>query len=158
MTQTLTALPLTAEAIAPYAILLAASDRKAAVFAPVLEVGDVPGHHAFTILCPDPVAETAMTVTALERHAHSTQSFVPIKAGRWLVLVAPTAADGSPDLTGARAFIAGSEDAICIGRGVWHAGLTVLDRPAEFAMLMWKADAGDDGILHQLDTALTVRL
>lgn len=158
MTQTLSALRLTADAIAPYVTILAALDRKATVFASVLEVGDVPGHHAFTILCPNPVAETAITVTALERHAHTTQSFLPIKAGRWLVLVAPTAADGSPDMPGARAFVAGPEDAICIGRNVWHAGLTVLDQPAEFGMLMWKADAGDDGVLHELKAPLTIVL
>lgn len=158
MTQTLTAQKLTAEAIAPYVSILAATDRKASVFPAVLDVGDVPGQHAFTILCPNPVAEGAISVTALERHAHSTQSFLPIKAGRWLVLVAPTAADGSPDLAGAKAFVAGPEDAICIGRNVWHAGLTVLDQPAEFGMIMWKADAGDDGVLHQLDTPLQVIL
>ena len=158
MTQILTAQKLTAEAIAPYVTILSAPDRKATVVAPVLEVGDVPGHHAFTILCPNPVADGAVSITALERHAHSTQSFLPIKAGRWLVLVAPTAADGSPDMSGARAFVAGPEDAICIGRNVWHAGLTVLDQPAEFGMLMWKADAGDDGVLHQLQVPLTIML
>lgn len=158
MTQILTAQKLTAEAIAPYVTILSAPDRKATVVASVLEVGDVPGHHAFTILCPNPVADGAVSITALERHAHSTQSFLPIKAGRWLVLVAPTAADGSPDMSGARAFVAGPEDAICIGRNVWHAGLTVLDQPAEFGMLMWKADAGDDGVLHQLQAPLTIML
>ncbi len=158
MTQMLTAQKLSAQAIAPYVTILSAPDRKATVVAPVLEVGDVPGHHAFTILCPNPVADGAVSITALERHAHSTQSFLPIKAGRWLVLVAPTAADGSPDMSGARAFVAGPEDAICIGRNVWHAGLTVLDQPAEFGMLMWKAAAGDDGVLHQLQAPLTIML
>ncbi len=158
MTQTLKAQKLTAQAIAPYVTILSAPDRKATVVEPVLEIGDVPGHHAFTILCPNPVSEGAISITALERHAHSTQSFLPIKSGRWLVLVAPTASDGSPDLSGAKAFVAGPEDAICIGRNVWHAGLTVLDKPAEFGMLMWKADAGDDGVLHQLDAPLTITL
>jgi len=138
VTRNLTAQTLTADAIAPYATVLAATERKAEIFAPVLEVGDVPGHHAFIILCPDPVAEGSVNITALERHTHSTQSFLPIRAGRWLVLVAPTSADGSPDLSGARAFVADSEQAICIGRNVWHAGLTVFDKPAEFGMIMSK--------------------
>jgi ureidoglycolate lyase len=55
-----------------------------------------------------------------------------------------------PDAANARAFVAGPADAICIGRNVWHAGLTVLDRPAEFGMMMWRADAGDDGIVADL--------
>ncbi|MDO8361193.1 MAG: ureidoglycolate lyase, partial [Devosia sp.] len=71
-------------------------------------------------------------------------------AGRWVVVVAPTLADGSPDVATVRAVVAGPEDAICIGRNVWHAGLTVLDRPAEFGMMMWRADAGDDGIVFDL--------
>jgi ureidoglycolate lyase len=158
MTRHLTARTLTADAIAPYATVLAASDRRATVFAPVLEVGDVPGHHAITLLCPDPVAEGSVRLSALERHPHSTQSFLPIRAGRWLILVAPTLADGSPDLPGARAFVAGPEQAICIGRNVWHAALTVFDRPAEFGMIMWKSDDGEDGVLFPLDVSLTVAI
>ncbi|WP_052726191.1 ureidoglycolate lyase [Devosia epidermidihirudinis] len=158
MNYVLKAAPLTAAALAPYATVLRAPERKAVVLPEVLEKGDVPGHHAFTILCPNPVDASVISVSALERHAHSTQSFLPITAGRWLVLVAPTAADGSPNLSGAKAFVAGPEDAICIGRNVWHAGLTVFDQPAEFGMVMWKADAGDDGILHQLDTPIAVTI
>jgi len=97
-----------------------------------------------------------VTIAALERHPHSTQSFVPIKVGRWIVLAAPTLADGSPDIANMRAVVAGPEDAICIGRNVWHAGLTVLDRPAEVGMMMWKADAGGDGILYELKTPITL--
>ncbi len=99
-----------------------------------------------------------MTIGALERHPHSTQSFVPISVGRWIVLVAPTLSDGSPDAANARAFVAGPEDAICIGRNVWHAGLTVLDRPAEVAMMMWRRDAGDDGIVHELATPIVLNV
>ena len=62
----------------------------------------------------------------------------------------PTLADGTPDTAEVTAVVAGPEDAICIGRNVWHAGLTVLDRPAEFGMIMWRADNGDDGILYEL--------
>ena len=102
------------------------------------------------------MAAGSVSITALERHAHSTQSLLPIRAGRWLILVAPTSADGSPDLSGARAFVAGPEQAICIGRNVWHAGLTVFDKPAEFGMIMWKAEGGDDGVLYELEVPLTV--
>ena len=62
--------------------------------------------------------------------------------------------DGLPDMANVRAFLAGPNDAICIHQDVWHAGLTVLDGPAEFAMMMWRATAGDDGIVHTLDTPL----
>jgi ureidoglycolate lyase len=136
--------------------VLRAKDGKFTEFPAVLEPGDVPGHHAFAILCPQPVAGSTVTIAALERHPHSTQSFVPIRVGRWIVLAAPTLPDGNPDVANIRAVVAGPEDAICIGRDVWHAGLTVLDRPAEIAMMMWKADAGDDGILYELKTPITL--
>ena len=148
--------PLSAEALAPYVTVLRAKDGKFTEVPAVLEPGDVPGRHAFAILCPQPVAGTIVTITALERHPHSTQSFVPIRVGRWIVLAAATLPDGSPDIASVRAVVAGPEDAICIGRNVWHAGLTVLDGPAEVSMMMWKADAGDDGILYELKTPITL--
>src|SRR3569623_3076945 len=124
----------------------------------VREVGTPPGHHGVAILCPQPVAGGTVTIAALERHPHSTQSFVPSKVGRWIVLAAPTLPDGNPDVANFRAFVAGPEDAICIGRNVWHAGLTVLDRPAEVAMMMWRRAAGDDGVVHELKTAITLNV
>lgn len=157
MTLTLKAQPLDAAALAPYAIVLRSPDGKAQAVPEVLAKGDVPGAHAFTILCPNPVAAPA-SVAALERHPHSTQSFLPITAGRWLILVAPKTASGAPDLAGALAFIAGPEDAICMGQDVWHAGLTVFDKPAQFGMVMWKAENGEDGVLFQLPEAVTVEV
>jgi ureidoglycolate lyase len=142
--------PLTPEAVAPFVTVLRARDGKSTDVPEVLATGDVPGHHAFAILCPQPVDPDNVTITALERHPHSTQTFVPLKVGRWIVLVCPTLPDGAPDTAKARAFVAGPEDGICIARNVWHAGLTVLDRPAEVGMMMWRADAGDDGVLHEL--------
>jgi ureidoglycolate lyase len=142
--------PLTPEAAAPFVTVLRARDGKFTDVPEVVEKDNVPGRHAFAILCPQPAASERVSIAILERHPHSTQSFLPIAAGRWLVLVAPTLPDGSPDVAAARAFVAGPEDAICIGRNVWHAGLTVFDRPAEIGMIMWRADAGDDGVLHDL--------
>ncbi|RYE10705.1 MAG: hypothetical protein EOP22_03620 [Hyphomicrobiales bacterium] len=153
------ALPSFASAsLEPLATRLAARDGKYTDIPAVLEAGDTPGKHGFAILCPQPVAGSTVSIATLERHPHSTQSFVPIRAGRWLVVLAPTLPDGLPDMANARAYLAGPEDAICIGRNVWHAGLTVLDGPAEFAMMMWRADAGDDGIVHTLETPLTLSI
>lgn len=148
--------PLSAEALSPYVTVLRAKDGKFTEVPAVLEPGDVPGHHAFAILCPQPAASGRVTITMLERHPHSTQSFLPIRVGRWIVLAAPTLPDGNPDVANMRAMLAGPEDAICIGRNVWHAGLTVLDRPAEIGMVMWKADSGDDGVVCHLETPITL--
>ena len=150
--------PFASASLAPLATRLAARDGKYTDIPDVLAIGDTPGKHGFAILCPQPVTGSTVTITALERHPHSTQSFLPIRAGRWLVVLAPTLPDGAPDMANVRAFLAGPEDAICIGRNVWHAGLTVLDGPAEFAMMMWRADAGDDGIVHELATPLRLEV
>lgn len=149
---------LSSATLEPLATRLAARDGKYTDFPDVLATGDTPGRHGFAILCPQPVAGHTVTITTLERHPHSTQSFVPIRAGRWLVVLAPTLPDGSPDLANVKSFLAGPEDAICIGRNVWHAGLTVLEGPAEFAMMMWRADAGDDGVVHQLTAPITLAI
>ena len=150
--------PLATASLAPLATRLAAVDGKYTDFPQVLAVGDTPGRHGFAILCPQPVAGPTIAIAALERHPHSTQSFVPIRAGRWIVVLAPTLPDGLPDTANVRAFLAGPNDAICIHQNVWHAGLTVLDGPAEFAMMMWRATAGDDGIVHTLDTPLRLSI
>lgn len=150
--------PLASASLDPLAKRLAAMEGRYTDIPDVFAIGDTPGRHGFAILCPQPVAGPVVTITTLERHPHSTQSFIPIRAGRWLVVLAPTLPGGLPDMVAARAFLAGPTDAICIQRNVWHAGLTVLDGPAEFAMMMWRTDAGDDGIVHTLTTPLTLRI
>lgn len=82
-------------------------------------------------------------VKLMERHAFSSQSFVPMQAARWLVVVAPHAADGGPDIKRMQAFIAGPDEGIIFGADIWHHPLTVLDGPGSFAIGMWRA--GDDG-------------
>lgn len=150
--------PLTAEAVAPFATVIRGESGRLVTVPVVMELGDVPGHHAFAVLSPQPVPAGTVTIGALERHPHSTQTFIPIRVGRWLVVVMPTLADGTPDTANVKAVLAGPEDAICIGRNVWHAGLTVLDRAAEFGMIMWRADNGDDGILLELDVPIVLSI
>lgn len=150
--------PLTAEAIWPFATVLEAADRKATVFDAVFERSDLPGAFAFTILRADPVSAGRMDIKMLERHPHATQSFLPMKAGRWLVLVAPDAPDGSADLTLAKAFLAKPNQSVCIHRNVWHAPLTVFDQPSEFGMIMWKSAAGIDGVVQKLEPPIAIML
>jgi len=74
----------------------------------------------------------------LERHEFSSQSFVPLDVSRWLIVVAPHAREGGPDRTAARAFIATGAQGVTYRADIWHHGLTVLDRPARFAIFMWR--------------------
>lgn len=83
-------------------------------------------------------AERPLRATMLERHEFSSQTFVPIDVARWLVVVAPHAVGGGPDVSALRAFIATGRQGVTYKANTWHHGLTVLDRPGRFAVFMWR--------------------
>lgn len=86
-----------------------------------------------------------LTATRMERHRYSSQSFIPVDVGRYLVLVAPDSGTGGPDLALARAFAASGRQSVTYRAGVWHHPLTPLDRAGTFAILTFRAgDAGDE--------------
>jgi ureidoglycolate lyase len=80
----------------------------------------------------------------MERHEFSSQTFIPVDVGRWLIVVAPHAATGGPDMTAARAFVADGTVGVTYKANTWHHGLTTLDRPGRFAVFMWKAGTKDE--------------
>ena len=89
--------------------------------------------------------ERPLRADLLERHEFSSQTFVPVDVARWLIVVAPHAAGGGPDLAGVRAFVATGKQGITYKPNTWHHGLTVLDRPGRFAVFMWlDGSAGDE--------------
>ena len=102
-------------------------------------------------------AERPLRSDMLERHEFSSQSFVPLEVGRWLIVVAPHAASGGPDLAGARAFLADGRHGVTYRADTWHHGLTTLDRPGRFAVFMWRTGgAGDEEFVTV--SPFTVRL
>ena len=93
-------------------------------------------------------AALPLRVTHLERHPFSSQSFVAMDGARWLVIVCPHAAGGGPDTAAVRAFIAAPGQGVTYRRDTWHHSLTVLERPAAHAILMWcDGTSGDEEIL-----------
>ena len=78
----------------------------------------------------------------MERHAFSSQAFLPVDVARYVVMVAPDDADGGPDLAGARLFLVDGRTGINYRANVWHHPMTVLDRDAVFATVMFN-DGGD---------------
>src|SRR5438046_4391112 len=80
----------------------------------------------------------------MERHEFSSQSFLPLDVARWLVVVAPAGADGGPDPSRAVAFLAGPGQGVTYHAGTWHHPLTILDRPARFAVVMWRDGTSTD--------------
>lgn len=89
-----------------------------------------------------------LTSQTMERHEFSSQTFIPVEVGRWLIVVAPHAAPqggkAGPDMAAARAFIADGRQGVTYRANTWHHGLTTLDRPGSFAVFMWKAGTEDE--------------
>jgi ureidoglycolate lyase len=151
--------PLRAEAFAP--------------FGDVLEPPPEPGRHFFdeglanrrpgaapslAVVHVPPLTTLPLVATRMERHAFSSQSFLPLDVARWLVMVAPKAADGRPDTARARAFLAGPGQGVTYRLDTWHHPLTVLERPAGFAVLIWLEHSQTDEEFVTLDRPFTVDL
>ena len=81
----LIARPLTADAFAPYGEVLAAPDAPGRTYIDAA-LANRRSHAkpslSFTFKAPSALP---LNSTTMERHLHSSQSFVPMEAGRWLV-------------------------------------------------------------------------
>jgi len=91
-----------------------------------------------------PTPDRPLKSELMERHEFSSQTFVPVDVARWLIVVAPHAAAGGPDMANARAFIATGKQGVTYKPNTWHHGLTVLDKPGRFAVFMWRAGQKDE--------------
>jgi ureidoglycolate lyase len=98
-----------------------------------------------------------LRIGRLERHPLSSQLFIPMNAGRYLVVTVPSDIRGNPIPAEAAAFVATGSQAINYQPGVWHCPLVALDQPADFVMAMGKAlDPAIDCQFFDLPAALTV--
>lgn len=95
-------------------------------------------------------------VRLLERHPCSTQAFLPMICERFLVCVAPTRADGTPDVANLLAFLCGPGQGINYAADVWHHPILALDGPAEFAMLAWEDGSPQDCVEFPLSEGVLV--
>ena len=135
----LTPQPLTREAFAPFGDVIDVPQQAGRTYYEDA-LGNLRGEAkpslsmSFRVPTPDrPIRSELM-----ERHEFSSQTFVPVDVARWLIVVAPHAKAGGPDLTGVRAFIANGKQGVTYRANTWHHGLTVLDRPGRFAVFMWR--------------------
>ncbi len=134
--------PLTAEAFAPFGEVLAAPAAPGRIYIEAALANHRPGAApslSFTHKLPSALP---LVSTTMERHQFSSQSFIPMQAGRWLAIVAPHAEAGGPDMTRARAFLAQPDQGVTYAANTWHHPFTVIEQPARFAIVMWK-DGGD---------------
>src|SRR5262249_24043156 len=90
--------------------------------------------------------------------APSTQTFHPLDAARYLVVLAPNGSDGGRDMKFARGFLVPGDTGISYRADTWHHAHLVLDRLASFAVLMWRDGSADDIEMRQLDAPFLIRL
>jgi ureidoglycolate lyase len=137
--------PLTKEAFAPFGDLhdLATFGGR---FYYVDALGVLRGSAAacLSVALREPTPGRPFSSNVLDRHEFSSQTFIPVNAGRWLIIVAPHVPQGGPDIRKARAFIADGRVGLTYRANTWHHGLTTLDRAGSFAIFMWKAGTGDE--------------
>lgn len=137
--------PLTAAAFAPFGdVLEAPSEPGRRYFDRGLGNDRAHAKASLSLARVAPLSEQPLIARQMERHAHSSQSFVPLGAARWLVIVAPHGAGARPDVAAAQAFVVGPGQGITYRADVWHHPLTVLDAEAAFAILMWRDGSRDD--------------
>jgi ureidoglycolate lyase len=103
----------------------------------------------------EPVA-LPLTLAKMERHRFSSQTFLPLEAGRYLVCVAPHGRDGQPDPEALLAFIVPAGVGITYRANVWHHPMMALDRKASFAVVMWRD--GSEGDEEFVDLAQPLRV
>ncbi|KAJ7091204.1 allantoicase [Mycena epipterygia] len=106
----------------------------------------------------------------MERHPFTNQAFIPMGKGTgegladpgcaYLVVVAKNAADGRPDLTTVRAFVANASQGIVYDTAVWHQPMTVLGKALDFTCI--ETQVGDGGSadceIVELESAVRLKL
>jgi ureidoglycolate lyase len=141
---------LTAEAFAPFGRVLDGAGARPLLVnqgrATRRDLLDFAGGTGRTALARYDVAGSALPleIALLERHRLSDQVFFGLDGATALVVVAGSEADGSPDLTRARAFIAGPETPFLYAAGTWHAPLFALAGGGAFLMAMHESGTPAD--------------
>jgi len=137
--------PLTAEGFAPFGDVLAVPEGPGRTYIDRSLSNRRPGARPSLSMIRKEASPGPLLVRQMERHAFSSQSFIPLSPARFLVLVAPHADGGGPDMARAAAFLAGPGQGVTYGADVWHHPFTLFGAPAAFAVTMWlDGTAGDE--------------
>ena len=106
-----------------------------------------------------PLAEgSRVQVTTVERHPFSAQNFLPLRGGRWLVVVAEGGPDAAPPPERMRAFVTNAHQGVTYRPGTWHHGLLALDEVAEVAVVMCLRGLDDDTQVIRLARPVAIAL
>ncbi|SPJ25824.1 ureidoglycolate lyase [Palleronia abyssalis] len=104
-----------------------------------------------------PPSELPLACTGIERHPSAAQCFLPLDVARYVVMVMPSSADGNPDLGRAAAWEVPGNRGVIYHPMVWHMGATVLDRPGNFAVLMWRGGQDPDDEFRNIPSMTLIR-
>ncbi|GJD97562.1 ureidoglycolate lyase [Methylobacterium iners] len=147
--------PMTPEAFAPFGTLLEAPVGGLRQDGAARLENTRPGVPANLALVRSlPFAET-MPLRALERHPHSSQTFLPLGGGDYLVVVAPDR-DGRPDPDALLALRVPGHLGVHYRAGAWHAHMTTIAAPKAFAMLVHEDGSAEDCIVVPIDPVVLV--
>lgn len=137
--------PLTQEAFSPFGDVIHIPDEPGRMYFDEA-LGTLRPHAraSLSTVMRAPAPPLPIRIDMLERHEFSSQTFIPLGAASWLVVVAPHAPDGGPDASQARAFLATGSQGVTYRANTWHHSLTVLDMPSQFAVYMWRDGTADD--------------
>jgi len=95
-------------------------------------------------------------IKMLERHPNSSQIFLPIVSGHYLICVAPPDLKGLPDLSMIMAFVVPPEVGISYHPQTWHLPLMVLKIPGTFSMIMWNDGTDSDCVIYNLKEPIRI--
>lgn len=156
----LTAIPLTAQAFAPFGDVLE-------VGGPFTQINQGKGRR-YADLAHIDLAEDGRTAVSLmtcipetvpiplrlmERHPKGNQVFMPVNGQRYIVVVAPRGE--APATAELRAFLCLGHQGINYHRGTWHHPMIVLDMPCAFLEVHWQ---GADGNCDEIALAHPVQV
>lgn len=147
---TILAEPLTRGAFAPYGEILQAPETIGREHFAADLVNLRPGARLNLSLSKSPVINPALEISELEHHPYSAQAFIPIDVTSYVVLVALNDEDNRPAVPSLKAFIATQYQGICFKPGVWHLGMTTIDRPGAFALLVYEDGTPNDCIFQHI--------
>jgi ureidoglycolate lyase len=148
--------PLTAAAFAPFGQVLEMPPEAGRRDHAARLVNGRPGARPnFALIRVEP-STLPLEIRTVERHPASSQAFMPLDGGRYLVIALPPTTAGDPDLARARAFVATAQQAINYDAGAWHVGITVLDRPTSFGMMIFEDGGADDCHFRELEPPLVI--
>ncbi|MHA1567589.1 MAG: ureidoglycolate lyase [Alphaproteobacteria bacterium] len=90
-------------------------------------------------------------IEEMEQHPYSTQTFLPLAAARYMIVVCAAGQNGLPDPAAMHAFVVGQQVGISYRVGIWHHAIMALDQPARFTSLTWEDGSSGDCNFHRLD-------